>query len=89
VFRGEIYDPKDRKLGHHIVEQHHNMHIAGHTGCFKTLKLVLRNYWWPQMSRYIGLYQNLQHLQLEEAATPLTLQRASPLGDSNILMGHH
>jgi transposase InsO family protein len=32
------------------------MCIAGHAGCFKTLKLVSCNYWWPQMSRYIGTY---------------------------------
>jgi hypothetical protein len=32
------------------------MRIAGHAGHFKTLELVSRNYWWPQMSRYIGIY---------------------------------
>jgi hypothetical protein len=32
------------------------MRIAGHAGRFKTLELVSRNYWWPQMSRYIGIY---------------------------------
>jgi hypothetical protein len=26
----EIYVPKDRELGCHIVEQHHDMHITGH-----------------------------------------------------------
>jgi hypothetical protein len=52
------------------MEQHHDMHVAGHAGRFKTLEMVLRNYWWPQMSRYIGVYvktynlcnrTNLQH----------------------------
>jgi hypothetical protein len=56
IFRGKIYVPKDRDLRRHIVEQHHNTCITGHAGCFKTLKLVSRNYWWPQMSRYIGIY---------------------------------
>jgi hypothetical protein len=32
------------------------MHIAGHAGHFKTLELVSHNYWWPQMSCYIGTY---------------------------------
>jgi hypothetical protein len=31
-------------------------HITGHAGCFKTLKLIIHNYWWPQMSRYIRVY---------------------------------
>jgi hypothetical protein len=56
MFRGKIYVPNDRDLRCHIVEQHHNTCIAGHAGCFKTLELVARNYWWPQMSRYIGIY---------------------------------
>jgi hypothetical protein len=56
MFRSKIYFPKDRDLRHHIVEQHHDMCIAGYAGCFKTLELVSRNYWWPQMSCYIGTY---------------------------------
>jgi hypothetical protein len=56
MFHGKIYVPKERDLRCRIVEQHHDMHIAGHAGHFKTLKLVSRNYWWPQMSRYIGIY---------------------------------
>jgi hypothetical protein len=58
MFCGKIYVPKDRDLRHYIVEQHHNMHIAGHAGCFKTLELVSCNSWWPQMSHYIGTYVN-------------------------------
>jgi hypothetical protein len=56
MFRGKIYFPKDRELRCRIVEQHHNTRIAGHAGHFKTLDLVSRNYWWPQMSHYIGTY---------------------------------
>jgi hypothetical protein len=56
MFRGHIYVPKDRDLRRCIVEQHHDTRIAGHAGHFETLKLVSRNYWWPQMSRYIGIY---------------------------------
>jgi hypothetical protein len=58
IFCGKIYVPKDRELRHCIVEQNHNMCIAGHAGCFKTLELVSCNYWWPQMSCYIGIYIN-------------------------------
>jgi hypothetical protein len=56
MFCGKIYVPKDRELRCCIVEQHHDMHITRHAGCFKTLELVSRNYWWPQMSRYIDVY---------------------------------
>jgi transposase InsO family protein len=56
MFRGKIYVPNDRDLRRRIVKQHHDTRIAGHAGRFKTLELVARNYWWPQMSRYIGVY---------------------------------
>jgi hypothetical protein len=56
MFCGKIYVPKDKELRRRIVEQHHDTHIAGHAGCFKTLELVSRNYWWPQMSHYISVY---------------------------------
>jgi hypothetical protein len=56
MFYGKIYVPKDRDLRCRIIEQHHDTCIAGHAGHFKTLKLVSCNYWWPQMSRYIGIY---------------------------------
>jgi hypothetical protein len=56
MFCGKIYVPNDRDLRRRIVEQHHDTCIAGHAGCFKTLELVSHNYWWPQMSRYIGIY---------------------------------
>jgi hypothetical protein len=47
MFHGKIYVPKDRDLRCCIVEQHHDTHIAGHAGRFKTLELISRNYWWP------------------------------------------
>jgi hypothetical protein len=56
IFHGMIYVPKDRELRHCIVEQHHNICITGHAGYFKTLELISRNYWWPQMFHYIGIY---------------------------------
>jgi transposase InsO family protein len=56
MFRGKIYVPKDRELRCCIIKQHHNTRIARHAGHFKTLELISRNYWWPQMSRYISTY---------------------------------
>jgi len=32
------------------------MKVAGHPRHWKTLELVSRDYWWPQMSRYIRQY---------------------------------
>jgi hypothetical protein len=40
MFHGKIYVSNDRDLRCHIVEQHHDMCIAGHAGHFKTLELI-------------------------------------------------
>ena len=56
TFCGHIYVPNIPKLQRWIVEQHHNSHIARHPSQWKTLELVSHNYWWPQMSWYVGSY---------------------------------
>jgi len=57
-FRGKIYVPWNPDLWRRVVSLCHNTKVAGHPGRWKTLELVSRNYWWPQMSRYIGQYVN-------------------------------
>src|SRR6204780_5094832 len=55
-FCGKIYVPPTSELRRQIISLCHDTEIAGHPGRFKTLELVTRNYWWPNMSRYIGRY---------------------------------
>jgi hypothetical protein len=55
-FRGKIYVPDVPDLRRRIVNLCHDSRIAGHAGQWKTLELVSWNYWWPQLSRYIGKY---------------------------------
>jgi hypothetical protein len=50
MFRSKIYVPNDRDLRCRIIKQHHNTRIAKHAGCFRTLELISRNYWWPATS---------------------------------------
>jgi len=55
-FRGKIYVPWSPDLRRQIVALCYDPQIAGHPRHWKTLELVSWNYWWPQMSRYIGQY---------------------------------
>jgi len=55
-FRGKIYVLQNSDLQRRVVSLCHNMKVAEHPGHWKTLELVSRNYWWPQMSRYIRQY---------------------------------
>jgi len=55
-FQGKIYVPDTSDLRRRIVALSHDSRLAGHSGRWKTLELVSQNYWWPQMSRYVGRY---------------------------------
>jgi len=55
-FRGKIYVPDTSDLRRRIVTLSHDSRLAGHNKRWKTLELVSQNYWWPQMSRYVGRY---------------------------------
>jgi hypothetical protein len=74
MFHSKIYVPKDRKMRCHIIEQHHDTRIAGYAGHFQTPELVSRNYWWPQMSRYISIY-----VKTCDLCNQTKVQRQSPI----------
>ena len=56
LFRGKVYVPKDEELRKEITHLHHNTSISGHPECWKMLELMMRNYWWPGISKYVLSY---------------------------------
>jgi len=75
-FRGKIYVPQNADLRRRVVLLCHDTKVAGHPGCWKTLELVFRDYWWPQMSRYIRQYVSICDLCLRTK-----LMRQAPVGE--------
>src|SRR5258708_11893267 len=51
-----VYVPDDPQLCHDLVHAHHSAAVARHPRQWKTLELVLQNYWWPGLSRYIAKF---------------------------------
>ena len=50
---GRVYIPKDEKLQVEIIWLYHDIPIAGHRGQWKTVELVTRNYWWPEVTKEV------------------------------------
>ena len=39
-----------------IIQLYHDVLVAEHGGMWKTIELVMKNYWWPGVTKYIGKY---------------------------------
>ena len=50
TFHGRIYMPDSCDLRQRIIMQYHDSRVTGHLGRMKTLELISRDYWWPQIS---------------------------------------
>jgi len=53
---GKVYVPKDEELRAEVIRLHHDVPAAGYGGRWKTVELVTRNYWWPEVTRDVGKY---------------------------------
>ena len=58
------------------MSQHHDTRVAGHAGRWKTLELVSQNYWWLQMSHYIG-----QYVKMCDLCLCTKVQQSPPVGE--------
>jgi len=53
---GKIYVPKDEELRVEIIQLHHDTLVAEYEERWKTIKLVMRNYWWLGVTKDVGRY---------------------------------
>jgi len=53
---GKVYVPKDEELRTEVIQLHHDVPAVGYGGRWKMVELVMRNYWWPGVTRNVGRY---------------------------------
>lgn len=53
-FRNRLFAPDHKELRLLIVQRTHSSGPAGHPGRVKTLDLLQRTYWWPQMTKFVA-----------------------------------
>ena len=53
---GKVYVLKYKELKVEIIWLHHDVPVVGHGGKWKMIELVMRNYWWPGVTRDVGRY---------------------------------
>jgi hypothetical protein len=55
-YQGLLYIPDDAAIKLEILRTNHDVPSAGHPGRARTLELLSRNYYWPQMRKYVARY---------------------------------
>ena len=53
---GKVYVPKDKKLKAEIIQLYYNTLVGGYRGQWKTVELVTRNFWWPEVTKEVKQY---------------------------------
>ena len=56
LYRGKVYILKNIKLQTEIIKLHHDSSVAGYSGQWKTLELILHNYWWLGITQKVNNY---------------------------------
>ena len=52
----QIYVPDHLVIKEHLLQLYHDSPITGHLGQTRTLELIQRQYWWPNMRKYVTDY---------------------------------
>ena len=53
---GKVYISRDEKLRAEVIRLHHDTPVGGHGGQWKIAELVMRNFWWPGITREVKWY---------------------------------
>ena len=52
----KVYVPKNKELRVEVIRLHYDTSVGGHGEQWKTIELVVRNFWWPGVTREVKRY---------------------------------
>ena len=52
----KVYVPNNEVLRVEMIQLHHDILVAGYRRKWKTMELVIRNYWWPGIIKDVEKY---------------------------------
>ena len=52
----KVYMSKDKELRVKIIQLHHDTPVARYKNKWKTIELIIRNYWWLAVTKEVGKY---------------------------------
>jgi hypothetical protein len=79
-YKGRLWVPDSVDLRKMILHEEHDSKVAGHMGHEKTIELVRRNFFWPQMDQWIEDYvQSCPDCQKNKAAHHARYELLQPL----------
>jgi len=55
LYKGLVYIPNNENLKRKVVQQYHN-ELMGHPGEWKTIELITRDFWWPEIMTFVKAY---------------------------------
>ena len=85
IYRDRVYIPDYLPLKLQLIKDHHDTPAGGHPGRSKTLELLGRTYYWPQMHKDVGRFiRNCHTCQRSHTArhAPFGILRPLPIPDA-------
>jgi hypothetical protein len=55
LYKGLVYVPNNENLKCKVVQQYHD-ELMGHPGEWKTIELIMRDFWWPGITAFVKAY---------------------------------
>jgi hypothetical protein len=75
-YQGKLLVPENGDLRRRILEQYHDHQLAGHPGIVNTIRGVMRDFWWPEVRKFVEAY--VRGCAVCQSTKPMTTRPVPP-----------